>query len=148
MILHKIHKELLSLWETSVGSVALSESPQGEARDTFSFRNGTSRHSHLKCPKFRKAPQGEGDITDVNICKNPFCLGADGNLHSHPQSRRASDHQRPALESTRSAEGKGGSWAPVQNCLNRNGPPINVPSLQGGKQKASRLLSPRASCVD
>lgn len=41
-----------------------------------------------KCPKFQQAPQRAGDITDVNICKNPFCLGADGNTQPHsPQSK-------------------------------------------------------------
>lgn len=49
----------------------------------FSLINGTSRHLQetlepAKCPEFQRPPWRHRDIADVNICKNLFCLEADG----------------------------------------------------------------------
>lgn len=70
--------------------MALFENPQEKPEMPFlsvMVLPGILRETsgRLKCPKFQKVPQRAWDITDVNICKNSFCLGADGNLPSHNQ---------------------------------------------------------------
>lgn len=85
MIFHEIRKESLSLWKAWVGSGVLFQRPQEKPEIPFLSVTLLPGILHLKGPKFQKPPQGAWDITDVNICKNPFCLGADGNLHPTTQ---------------------------------------------------------------
>lgn len=73
-------------WKTCVRSLVLFKNPQEKPAIPLPPVMVLPGILHetlgpLEGPEFLKAPQRAWAITDVNICKNPFCLGADGNLH-------------------------------------------------------------------
>jgi hypothetical protein len=88
MILCEVPKEsphpARLLWEGCV--CACVENSTQESQRPASIPGILQKTSEMAtCPEFHRAPQGVQDITDVNICKNPLCPEADGNMEPHNQ---------------------------------------------------------------